>query len=31
VRFKLADQVSINLETGFRDMFYAGGGVGYFF
>jgi hypothetical protein len=31
LRFKLGDQVSLNLEMGFRDVFFAGGSVGYFF
>jgi hypothetical protein len=29
-RFQLADNISFNVETGFRDVFYLGAGFGYF-
>jgi hypothetical protein len=31
MRFKLVEQLSLNLEVGFRDVFFVGGGIGYFF
>lgn len=30
-RFQLHDQISLNIEGGFRDMFFFGGGVNYLF
>jgi hypothetical protein len=30
-RFMLSDEVALNVETGFRDMFYVGVGAGYVF
>jgi hypothetical protein len=30
-RFKLHDQISLNVEAGFRDMFFFGGGLNYLF
>jgi hypothetical protein len=31
LRIKLHDEVSLNVEAGFRDVFFVGGGIGYFF
>jgi hypothetical protein len=31
LRFKIADQLGVNIEAGFRDVFFVGGGIGYFF
>lgn len=30
-RIKLRDEISLNIEGGFRDVFFVGGGIGYFF